>query len=193
MRRDQVQSDLYNFRNKEGHLIILYCDDERISLDAAKLLVQRGTDNIFLLTGGLFEFALDYSNLVEGNITIPPHVTASRTGKNKNYILLEIILMFSLFVSIYFYSKLHGCNHIGSALSSLSHAESKGSSRAGTSRAGSVHSGVGSLNSKNLIGARLGAPSTARTSLSRREEQSESGMSVISGKSFSNILSSSCF
>ena len=51
MRRDQVHPELYNFRNKEGHLIILYCDDEKISLDAAKLLVQRGTDNIFLLTG----------------------------------------------------------------------------------------------------------------------------------------------
>ena len=52
MRRDQMHPEIYQFRNKEGCMIILYCDDERISKEAAKLMVDRGIDNIFLLTGG---------------------------------------------------------------------------------------------------------------------------------------------
>lgn len=80
MRRDQMHPEFYSFRNKEGCLIIICCDDERISADAAKLLVQRGTDNIFLLTGGIQEFVVDYSAYVEGVVPLPPnaHATARK-------------------------------------------------------------------------------------------------------------------
>ena len=53
MRRDQMHPEIYQFKNKEGAMIILYCDDERISREAAKLMVDRGIDNIFLLSGGI--------------------------------------------------------------------------------------------------------------------------------------------
>jgi centrosomal protein CEP41 len=69
LRRDQLHPEVYNFRNKPETLIIIYCEDEKISRDAAKVLVDRGTDNIFLLTGGLIEFASNYPAFVEG---IPP-------------------------------------------------------------------------------------------------------------------------
>lgn len=98
-RRDFMHPDIYKFKNKENTLIILYCDDERISRDVAKTLVDRydgisvalgnvlpslssplrlihrGTDNIFLLTGGLHDFALEYPSYIEGdvpNLPSPP-------------------------------------------------------------------------------------------------------------------------
>ena len=68
MRRDQVHPELFNFKNKPETLIIIYCDDEKMSCDAAKLLVDRGADNIFLLSGGLHEFGLLYPSFVEGEL-----------------------------------------------------------------------------------------------------------------------------
>lgn len=69
LRRDQLHPEIYNFRNKPETLIIVYCDDEKISRDTAKLLVDRGTDNVYLLTGGMSEFASSFPAFLEG---IPP-------------------------------------------------------------------------------------------------------------------------
>lgn len=85
LKRDQVPSELYQFRNKPEALIIIYCDDERISRDAAKVFVDRGADNIFLLSGGLSEFAMEYPEFVEGKV--PQHLSpakGSRTGLTKS-------------------------------------------------------------------------------------------------------------
>ncbi len=68
LRRDQYHPDIYRFRNKSESLIIVYCDDERVSTAVAKDLVDRGTDNIYLLTGGINEFAVDFPSFIEGDI-----------------------------------------------------------------------------------------------------------------------------
>jgi len=39
-------------KNKEGKVIMIYDDDERLAATAATTLVQRGYDNIFMLSGG---------------------------------------------------------------------------------------------------------------------------------------------
>jgi centrosomal protein CEP41 len=65
MRRDQVHPEMAKFRNKEGHLIIIASGDERSGCEAAKVLVDRGTDNIFLLTCPVREFAEHYPSFVE--------------------------------------------------------------------------------------------------------------------------------
>jgi centrosomal protein CEP41 len=77
LRRDQLHKDVYKFKNKVEHLIIVYCNDERISKDYAKLLVDRGIDNVYLLTGGLNEFASEYIQFIEG---IPLDLPGSRSG-----------------------------------------------------------------------------------------------------------------
>eukprot|EP01031_Cornospumella_fuschlensis_P033754 gene33754-40843_t len=68
LRRDQYHPEIYRFRNKEEHLIILYCNDEKISAEAAQVMVTRGIDNVFLLSGGLAQFAADYPAFVEGEV-----------------------------------------------------------------------------------------------------------------------------
>jgi centrosomal protein CEP41 len=88
MRRDQIHPEIYSFKNKEGRLIIMYCDDERISVDAAHLLVQRGCDNVFVLTGGLKEFSAHFLHFCEGDVPtspvkIPPKARASSRTGNK--------------------------------------------------------------------------------------------------------------
>ncbi|TPP61334.1 Centrosomal protein of 41 kDa B [Fasciola gigantica] len=45
--------EMLAFRNKPGHIIIIYDEDERIAPRAATTLVQRGYCNLFLLSGGL--------------------------------------------------------------------------------------------------------------------------------------------
>lgn len=41
------------FRNKPGHIIICYDEDERLAPRVATVLTERGYDNIFVLSGGL--------------------------------------------------------------------------------------------------------------------------------------------
>lgn len=93
LRRDQVHPELYSFRNVPDVLIIVYCDDERISREAAKMMVDRGTDNIFLLSGGLNEFAREFPAFVEG--VLPKHLTAQtpreKTRTSRKTVLQPIL------------------------------------------------------------------------------------------------------
>ncbi|CAI8015844.1 Centrosomal protein of 41 kDa [Geodia barretti] len=45
--------DILDYSNKPGHIIILYDDNERMAPQAATVFVQRGVDNVFLLSGGM--------------------------------------------------------------------------------------------------------------------------------------------
>ncbi|RYG70437.1 rhodanese-like domain-containing protein [archaeon] len=84
LRRDQYHPEIYRFRNKEEHLIILYCNDEKISQEAAAVMVTRGIDNIYLLSGGLAQFAADYSAFVEGEVPrelVPVSTPSKATGR----------------------------------------------------------------------------------------------------------------
>lgn len=82
LRRDHLHPDVYKFKNKEEHLVIVYCNDEKISKDYAKLLVDRGIDNIYLLTGGLNEFATTYDQFIEGiPLDLP---SGSRSGSKQS-------------------------------------------------------------------------------------------------------------
>lgn len=79
LRRDMLHPDIYKFKNKPESLIIIYCNDERDSKDAAKTLVDRGIDNIYLLTGGLNEFTVDYGEYIEG---VPLELPQSRQSQH---------------------------------------------------------------------------------------------------------------
>lgn len=96
LRRDQVHCELYNFRNKDGCLIIVVDDDEKIAHEAAQVLVNRGTDNIFLLTGGILEFAQDFPSYVEGNL--PSHKLSPRKAPSRTcelHLIHMIVLIFT--------------------------------------------------------------------------------------------------
>ncbi|CAI2382653.1 unnamed protein product [Moneuplotes crassus] len=62
--RDKVIPELYRFRNKEDKLIIVYMSDERSGSSAAKKFYEKGYDNIYLLSGGIDEFILNFPELI---------------------------------------------------------------------------------------------------------------------------------
>jgi centrosomal protein CEP41 len=45
--------ELLAYKNRSGKIIVVYDDDERVSPRAATTLVERGYDNLFLLSGGM--------------------------------------------------------------------------------------------------------------------------------------------
>lgn len=63
--------NILNYRNKTGKIIVIYDEDERISTTAATTFVDRGFDNVFLLSGGLKVAAQKFpGGLITG--TLPP-------------------------------------------------------------------------------------------------------------------------
>ena len=55
--RDQVFGSLHRFKNKTDKLIVVYSDDERHGTQQAKIIFEKGFDNVYLLSGGIFVFA----------------------------------------------------------------------------------------------------------------------------------------
>ncbi|KAJ0392480.1 hypothetical protein P43SY_004011 [Pythium insidiosum] len=66
LNRDTLLPEMYTFKNQESKLIILYDQDEKTVAQTAHTLVQRGFDNIYVLTGGLVDFADEYPDRIEG-------------------------------------------------------------------------------------------------------------------------------
>ena len=64
--RDKIIPELFRFRNKEDKLIIIYMLDERSGTASAKLLYEKGYDNVYLLSGGIEEFLINHQDLIEG-------------------------------------------------------------------------------------------------------------------------------
>jgi rhodanese-related sulfurtransferase len=46
--------ELLAYKNQPGKIIVVYDDDEKLAPKAATTLVERGYDNLFLLSGGNF-------------------------------------------------------------------------------------------------------------------------------------------
>ena len=58
--------ELLAYKNQPGKIVVIYDDDEKIGPKAAQTLVERGYDNLFLLSGGL---KLAFKKFPEGLIT----------------------------------------------------------------------------------------------------------------------------
>lgn len=76
--------ELLNFKNKGGCIIIVYDEDETISQKVATTLVQRGYDNVYLLSGGLNLAWRRFSDaLVTGSLPQTPGRTDGARGANR--------------------------------------------------------------------------------------------------------------
>ncbi|BFZ10539.1 hypothetical protein BsWGS_13578 [Bradybaena similaris] len=63
--------DMLNYKNQPGKIILVYDDDERICHRACTTLVQRGYDNLFMLSGGLkVAYKLFPEGLITGTIPV---------------------------------------------------------------------------------------------------------------------------
>lgn len=72
------------YKNQPGKIIVVYDDDERICPKAASTLVQRGYDNLFLLSGGM---KLAAKKFPEGLITgqLPVWYEKSKDSKSSRF------------------------------------------------------------------------------------------------------------
>ena len=87
--RDRIIPELFRFRNKEDKLIIIYMYDERQGVSAAKLLYEKGYDNVFLLSGGIEEFIMKHETLVEGQ-NVPDIKAAKAEADEYNQTMLSM-------------------------------------------------------------------------------------------------------
>ncbi|CAM9279493.1 unnamed protein product, partial [Ectocarpus sp. 12 AP-2014] len=82
LNQDRMTPELYMYKNREGGLVILYSNDDADACHAARTLIHRGFDNIFVLSGGLVAFAREgFQSFVEGNVeALPPPPPAPASG-----------------------------------------------------------------------------------------------------------------
>ncbi|PRP77442.1 centrosomal protein [Planoprotostelium fungivorum] len=78
--------EIYTFRNREGRYIIVYDEDESIASRVATTMIQKGIDNVYLLSGGLTEMIQVGPYHVLGQLSKEPlsrtstaHSTAMKT------------------------------------------------------------------------------------------------------------------
>ena len=67
--RDRFLPELYEARNRPNKFIVAYAWDERVGREAAQVFAEKGFDNVYLLSGGLQEFARTYPHLLEGTFS----------------------------------------------------------------------------------------------------------------------------
>ncbi|XP_061175977.1 centrosomal protein of 41 kDa-like isoform X2 [Saccostrea echinata] len=70
--------DMLAFKNQPGKIIVIYDEDERLAHEAATTLVQRGYDNLFLLSGGM---RIAYRYFPEGLMTGTPNQNITESTK----------------------------------------------------------------------------------------------------------------
>ena len=72
--RDKTFGQLLRFKNHSDKIIVVYMSDERLGTQYAKILFEKGFDNIYLLSGGIEKFlesGIDCYSMIEGS-TVPP-------------------------------------------------------------------------------------------------------------------------
>ena len=68
LRHDIITPDLYYYKNKDGHVIVVYDLDDRMARNVATMFTEKGYENIFLMTGGMERFNVLHSALLVGQL-----------------------------------------------------------------------------------------------------------------------------
>ena len=81
---------LERFKNLPNKMVVVLHENERRGTEVCRTLTEKGFGNIYLLTGGIQQFYIDYPGLVQGN-NIPEYAeykyyieTSIRSPKKKN-------------------------------------------------------------------------------------------------------------
>ncbi|KAL7682241.1 putative Rhodanese-like domain-containing protein [Plasmopara halstedii] len=85
LNRDVLLPEMHQFKNQEAKLIVLYDLDDSTVAQTAHTLVQRGFDNVYVLTGGLINYADEFPDHIEGTPLPPKPVDPSKVSKRSVY------------------------------------------------------------------------------------------------------------
>ena len=66
--RDKFIKPIWQFKNKEEKIIIIYHEDEKKVIEAAQLLVEKEFQNIYIMTNGYEVFAEENPEFIEGKV-----------------------------------------------------------------------------------------------------------------------------
>lgn len=66
IKRDKYIPQLYQYKNREGKIIVVYHFDEKPGMDYVTQLSEKGFDNLFLLSGGIEGFGQELPEGLEG-------------------------------------------------------------------------------------------------------------------------------
>mmetsp|Transcript_28606 Transcript_28606/g.25317 ORF Transcript_28606/g.25317 Transcript_28606/m.25317 type:complete len:227 (+) Transcript_28606:236-916(+) len=69
IKRDKFTKAIWMYKNKEDRIIIIYHEDEKKVIDAAELMVEKGFQNIYILSNGFDLFAEDSLGFFGGKIS----------------------------------------------------------------------------------------------------------------------------
>eukprot|EP00344_Euplotes_crassus_P009853 CAMPEP_0196999770 /NCGR_PEP_ID=MMETSP1380-20130617/4878_1 /TAXON_ID=5936 /ORGANISM="Euplotes crassus, Strain CT5" /LENGTH=264 /DNA_ID=CAMNT_0042416811 /DNA_START=14 /DNA_END=808 /DNA_ORIENTATION=+ len=64
--RDKFTKNIWQYKNKEDKIIIIYHKDEKCVIEAAELLVEKHFENIYIMNNGFEEFSQENPLLIEG-------------------------------------------------------------------------------------------------------------------------------
>lgn len=78
--RDKIFANLLRFKNIPDKIIVAYSAEERTGIHYAKILHEKGFDNVFLLSGGMEQFLQEHRDHVEGT-DVPEEV--KKTAEKK--------------------------------------------------------------------------------------------------------------
>jgi len=87
---NNFSKEMLEFKNCEGKIIILYDEDERITNNVATTMVERGFDNIFVLSGGLKVLAQKFPDGFN-NGSFPAHLRPQVVNKHRKPIQLPTV------------------------------------------------------------------------------------------------------
>jgi rhodanese-related sulfurtransferase len=65
--RDRWSDCILRYKNKPEKFIVVYMESEKSGIGLANELYQKGFENVYLLTGGIYEFVLKHHEYVEGD------------------------------------------------------------------------------------------------------------------------------
>lgn len=68
-------------KNSEGRIIIIYDNDEKVTVGMGNLFFEKGIDNVMILSGGLHAFVEKYEDFVTG--TLPDVCIEKKKQKEK--------------------------------------------------------------------------------------------------------------
>ena len=58
LNQDRISPELYHFKNREGKIIVVYDEEDgKVAGAVANTMVQKGFENVHLLSGGMKRFA----------------------------------------------------------------------------------------------------------------------------------------
>ena len=66
IKQDKIIPQLYQYKNKEDKIIVLYHFDEKKGIEYVNQFFEKGYDNVYLLSGGIEAFGQEIQDGLEG-------------------------------------------------------------------------------------------------------------------------------